>query len=127
MKFKLGQVVKFYKAQDDSAQASDCFGFDPSCGNDWFSVQYYPEQVYGVITKIRGTILAQMFFLNRDGERQFCDSYDLSKTGIEQRVLEIQGMLEQYNLTEKDFFEDCGFGFEVFAQVEIVERVGGGV
>lgn len=124
MKIKIGQIIKFYIPQNDTCMASECYGFNPGEYSDWLEVQYYPEQVQGVITKIKGTILAHRFLINRNGERQFFGFYDLSKNGINQRIEEIKHTLDCYGLSEEDFFEDISERFDLFG---VIEQVGGGV
>lgn len=123
MNFKIGQVIKFYKAQDDSGTASECFGFDASCGSDWLAVQYYPEQVLGEVVKTKGTILVQEFFLKADGERYLCGLHDLSKNGIEERISTVKEFLNYYNLSEEEFFEgEEVAGFELFYRFELQDQ-----
>ena len=101
---KIGQRVKFWIAQDDSDFASNCFGVEPQ--NDWFDVQFYPEQIEGIIIWNKGLLLAQHVFKGKYDVEMRGKVFDISRNGINQRVEQINHKLEYYNLTVKDFFDD---------------------
>lgn len=98
---KLKDRVKIWIAQDDSDFASNCFGVDPQ--NDWFDVQYYPEQIEAIIIWNKGLLLAQQVY---KGKQDVGKVFDISRNGIKQRIKQINSMLEHYNMTIQEFFDD---------------------
>lgn len=101
---KLKDRVKIWIVQDDSVMASDCFGVEPQ--NDWFDVQYYPEQIEAIIIWNKGLLLAQQVYKGKQGVEMRGKVFDISRNGIKQRIEEIKGMLEHYNMTIQEFFDD---------------------
>lgn len=101
---KLKDRVKIWIAQNDSDYASNCFGVEPQ--NDWYDVQYYPEQIEAIIIWNKGLLLAQQFYKGKQGVEMRGKVFDISRNGIKQRIEQINGMLEHYNMTIQEFFDD---------------------
>jgi hypothetical protein len=101
---KLKDRVKFWIAQNDSDYASNCFGVEPQ--NDWYDVQYYPEQIEGIIIWNKGLLLAQQVYKGKQGIEMRGKVFDISRNGIKQRIEQVNGMLEHYDMTIQDFFDD---------------------
>ena len=102
---KLKDRVKIWIAQDDSDYASNCFGVEPQ--NDWFDVQYYPEQVEAIIIWNKWLLLAQQVYKGKQGVEMRGKVFDISRNGIKQRIEQINGMLEHYNMTIQEFFDNA--------------------
>lgn len=101
---KLKDRVKIWIAQNDSDYASNCFGVEPQ--NDWYDVQYYPEQIEAIIIWNKGLLLAQQVYKGKQGVEMRGKVFDISRNGIKQRIEQINGMLEHYNMTIIEFFDD---------------------
>lgn len=101
---KLKDRVKIWIAQDDSAMASDCFGVEPQ--NDWFDVQYYPEQIEAIIIWNKGLLLAQQVYKGKQGVEMRGKVFDISRNGIKHRIKGINEKLRNYNITVQEFFDD---------------------
>lgn len=101
---KLKDRVKIWIAQNDSAMASDCFGVESQ--NDWFDIQYYPQQIEAIIIWNKGLLLAQQVYKGKQGVEMRGQVFDISRNGIKQRIEQIKGMLDYYNMTIQDFFDD---------------------
>ena len=100
---KSGQKVKFWIAQDDSDYASNCFGAEPE--NDWYDIQYYPEQIEGIIIWNKGLLLAQQIYKGKQGIEMCGKVFDISRNGIKQRIEYINQNLENYNMPIQDFLD----------------------
>lgn len=100
--FKVGDLVKFNTIQDDSCMASDCFGFDPSCGNDWFDVQVYVEDFYGEVVA-KGTV--EIIYVDGKRSGKFYTIKNGRIKGETERLLSIK---RGRGLTFKSIFEDSG-------------------
>lgn len=116
---KLNTIVKFIIAKDDSGYASDLFGVEPQ--NDWYDKQYYAEEIQGIIIKNRGNILAQHIFFGDGGIEKRGKIYDISKSGIRDRIKETKQMLDVYGINEKEFIENAELvDFNCFYKIEIL-------
>ena len=104
MKMKVNDRVKIWVAQNDSAMASSCFGVDPQ--NDWYDIQYYPEQIDAVIIWNKGLILAQHVYNGKQGVEMRGGVFDISKNGIKKRIDKINKTLSNYNMTIQNFWDD---------------------
>ena len=100
------QKVKFWIAQDDSGYASECFGVEEQ--NDWYDIQYYPEQIEGIIIWNKGLLLAQQIYKGKQGVKMRGKVFDISHNGIKQRIEHIHQMLENYDMSIKDFLDGTG-------------------
>ena len=117
---RLEQKIKFWVARDDGCMASDCFGVEPQ--NDWFEVQYYPEQINGVVVWNKGLLLAQHIYKGYKGEEMRGKVFDISKNGIRRRIKHASQMLEHYNMTVQDFFDDPDItGFDCFFDIVLLD------
>ena len=94
---KIDDKVLFWVDSDDSGMASTLFGVDPQ--NDWYDIQYYPEQKRGIIIENKNTILVQHIYNDDDRGKV----YDISKNGIKRRILGIETHLEIYGISVSDF------------------------
>lgn len=101
---KINDRVRIWIDQNDSCFASDCFGVEPQ--NDWFDVQYYPEQIEAIIIWNKGLLLAQKVYKGKQGVEMRGRVYDISRNGIKQRIEQINSMLKKYNMTTQEFFDD---------------------
>jgi len=101
---KLKDRVKIWIAQNDSDYASNCFGVEPQ--NDWYDVQYYPERIEAIIIWNKGLLLAQQVYKGKQGVEMRGKVFDISRNGIKQRIEQINVMLEHYNMTIQNFWDD---------------------
>ncbi|MFH1641736.1 MAG: hypothetical protein ABIC04_02440 [Nanoarchaeota archaeon] len=97
------QRVKFWIAQDDSGYASECFGVEEQ--NDWYDIQYYPEQIEGIIIWDKGLLLAQQTYKGKQGVKMRGKVFDITRNGIKKRIEHIHQMLENYDMSIKDFLD----------------------
>ena len=116
---KIKGRVKIWIAQDDSCLASKCFGVEPQ--NDWYDIQYYPEQIDAVIIWNRGLLLAQHVYKGNHGVEMRGKVFDISRNGIKQRIKQINNMLEHYNMTIQQFFDDDEItSLDCFYEISII-------
>ena len=101
---KLNDRVKIWIAQNDSDMASSCFGVEPQ--NDWYDIQYYPEQIEAIIIWNKGLILAQRVYKDKQGVEMRGEVFDISRNGIKKRLEQINLMLNYYNITIQNFLDD---------------------
>ena len=101
---KINDRVKIWIAQNDSDYASNCFGVEPQ--NDWFDIQYYPELIEAIIIWNKGLLLAQEVYKGKQGVEMRGRVFDISRKGIKQRIENINCMLEHYDMSIQDFFDD---------------------
>lgn len=116
--FRVGDLVQFNTIQDDSCMASDCFGFDPSCGSDWFDIQVHVESFYGEIVK-RGII--EVIYTNGKRSGKFYKIYKGSIKGETKKLLEIK---KARGLTLKQIFDVSAIKtLKEFAIIEKIDRI----
>lgn len=115
---KVGQKIIFWVATDDSCRASECFGVEPQ--NDWFDIQYYPEQINGIIIWNKGLLLAQQFYKGKEGVEMRGKVFDISRNGIKVRIESIKSMLERYDMTDGDFFDNDELSFDSFFEIKVL-------
>lgn len=99
----INQRVKIWKATDESSRAVDLYGVEPQ--NDWFEIQYYPEQIDAIIIWNRGVLLAQHIYLGKNNIECRGNVYDISKNGISRRINEIHNRLDNYGISISRFLE----------------------
>lgn len=101
---KLNDKVKIWVDQDDSQYASKCYGVEAQ--NDWFDIQYYPEQIEAIVIWNKGVLLAQQVYKGNLGIEMRGRVFNISKDGIKERIENIKFKLKQYDLTIADFWDD---------------------
>jgi hypothetical protein len=101
---KINDRVKFMISQDDSDYATNCFGVEPQ--NNWFDVQFYAEEIEGIIIWNKGLLLAQQVYKGRQGIEMRGKVFDVSRNGINKRLDEIKTQIEKYNIKERNFLGD---------------------
>lgn len=100
---KINQRIKFWIDTDESSYASECYLVEPQ--NDWFEVQYYPEQKEGIIIWNKGVLLAQEIYNGLNGVEMRGNVYEISKKAINERIIRIKDKLIWYNISLIDFFQ----------------------
>lgn len=120
---RVNDIIKFWVDTDDSDYASNCHGADQM--NDWLSVQYYPEQIKGIIIwKSKNIILAQKLYKSRGSDiEQRGEVYNISKKGIANRIKNVKKKISFYRISKDDFFQpDYGneSDYNIFYKVELM-------
>ena len=104
MEYEINDRVKIWVDNDDSGMAVDKFGVEPQ--NDFFAVEYYPEQIEAIIISNNEKLLAQQVFLAKNGKEVRGKTFDISYEGINNRIKIIKDKIKEYNLTIEIFLED---------------------
>jgi hypothetical protein len=113
--FKIGDLVKFNLVEDDSCQASECFGFDPSCGNDWFDIQAYVETAHGEIVKPN-----TIEIIYKSGKRSG-KFFKISKSVIKGELDKLLSLKEKYNIKLSQVFD--GSGLSTIKQFQEITKI----
>lgn len=117
---KVGTKINIWIARDDSGYASELFGVEPQ--NDWYDIQYYPEQIKAIVIWNKGLLLAQETYISNGLEFRG-QVFDISRNGIRKRIEEITNTLNNYGKTLEYFLEDVDEKtLDFFFKIQILNK-----